>query len=40
VNLGRADAILKRLYGKGALPPDKKDWMDDVASALEKVKGE
>ena len=40
VNLARADAILKRLYGAGALPPDKRSWMDDVESALEKVKGE
>jgi hypothetical protein len=40
VNLSRADAILKRLYGQGALPPDKKGWMDDVASALEKVRDE
>jgi tetratricopeptide (TPR) repeat protein len=40
VNLGRADAILKRLYGGGVLPPDKRRWMDDVSSALEKVNGE
>jgi tetratricopeptide (TPR) repeat protein len=40
VNLSRADAILKRLYGQGALPPDKKGWMDDVASALGKVRDE
>jgi tetratricopeptide (TPR) repeat protein len=40
VNLGRADSILKRLYGEGVMPPDKRGWMDDVASALEKVKGE
>jgi tetratricopeptide (TPR) repeat protein len=40
VNLARADAILKHLYGAGELPPDKRGWIDDVASALEKVKGE
>jgi tetratricopeptide (TPR) repeat protein len=40
VNLARADAILKHLYAAGALPPDKKGWVDDVASALEKVRGE
>jgi tetratricopeptide (TPR) repeat protein len=40
VNLARADAILKHLYGQGALPPDKKGWMDDVASALGKVRDE
>jgi hypothetical protein len=40
VNLGRADGILKRLYGERVLPPDKRQWMDDVGSALEKVKGE
>ena len=40
VNLARADAILKRLYGAGELPPDKRGWMDDVASAREKIKGE
>ena len=40
VNLARADAILKRLYGAGALPPDKRSWMDDVESGLEKLKSE
>jgi predicted negative regulator of RcsB-dependent stress response len=40
VNLARADAILRHLYGEGALPPDKKGWMDDVASALGKVRDE
>jgi hypothetical protein len=40
VNLGRADGILKRLYGEGVLLPDKRHWMDDVGSALEKVRGE
>jgi tetratricopeptide (TPR) repeat protein len=40
VNLARADAILKRLYGAGELPPDKRSWMDQVASALENVKDE
>jgi tetratricopeptide (TPR) repeat protein len=40
VNLARAEAILKRLDSAGALPPDKRSWMDYVASALEKLKGE
>jgi hypothetical protein len=39
-NLARAEAILKRLDGAGALPPDKRSWMDYVASALEKLKSE
>ena len=37
VNLARADAILKRLDGMGALPPDKRSWRDYIASALEKL---
>ena len=40
VNLARADAILKHLYGAGALPPDKRSWMDDVESALKTLKSE
>jgi tetratricopeptide (TPR) repeat protein len=40
VNLARADAILKRLYSAGALPPDKKAWIDYIATALVKIKSE
>jgi hypothetical protein len=40
VNLGRADAILKRLYYEGVPAVDKRGWMNYVALALEKARGE